>query len=299
MADVLAKVGQFDQALKHYLTALEVWRRVNDKRREAYTSYGLGNVFEQQGRLGAALNAKAEALKAIREVQDRTGTAEMAGGYADSLNLLGRGEEAQKSLDEAMALAHEAKNQALIGQNLNFQGDGFFYRGDLKAAKGRYEQALQVAARTTDRRLILVSKFNLAKMAVKEGRSRAAVSDLRGLAGQADALGLKYVSVECSVYVGEALVKAKDYSQAGQELDRALARSEKLGLEDLQAKSEYLLATALRLTGNGIEASRHYADAHRILDEISSESKSDTLLKRADLGPIYAESAKWSRSATP
>src|SRR5438094_3177973 len=128
MADVLAKVGQFDQALKHYLTALEVWRRVNDKRREAYTSYGLGNVFEQQGRLGAALNAKAEALKAIREVQDRTGMAEMVGGYAASLNLLGRGEEAQKSLDEALALAHEAKNQVLIGQSLRFKSDSFFYQ---------------------------------------------------------------------------------------------------------------------------------------------------------------------------
>ncbi|OLE21179.1 MAG: hypothetical protein AUI36_34495 [Cyanobacteria bacterium 13_1_40CM_2_61_4] len=299
MADVLAKVGQFDQALKHYLTALEVWRRVNDKRREAYTSYGLGNVFEQQGRLGAALNAKAEALKAIREVQDRIGMAEMVGGYADSLNLLGRSEEAQKSLEEALAVAREVKNQALIGQSLNFQGDSFFYRGDLKGAKGRYQQALQAAGRTTDRRLVLISKFNLAKVAVKEGRSRAAVSELRGLAGQADALGLKYVSVECSVYVGEALVNAKDYSQAGQELDRALARSEKLGLEALQAKSQHLLATALRLTGNGAEASRHYADAHRILDEMSAEAKSDTLLKRADLGPIYAESAKWSRSATP
>jgi len=67
----------------------------------------------------------------------------------------------------------------------------------------------------------------------------------------------------------------------------------------LQAKSQYLLATALRLAGNGAEASRHYADAHRILDEMSSEAKSDTLLKRADLGSIYAESAKWSRSAAP
>jgi cytochrome c-type biogenesis protein CcmH/NrfG len=91
-------------------------------------------------------------------------------------------------------------------------------------------------------------------------------------------------------------VNAKNYPESSQEVNRALARSEKLGLQPLQAKSHYLLATALRLTGNGAEASRHYANAHRILDEINKEAKSDTLLKRADLAPIYAESAKWSQS---
>jgi hypothetical protein len=88
-------------------------------------------------------------------------------------------------------------------------------------------------------------------------------------------------------------VNSKDYSQARQELNRALARSEKLGLLMLQANSHYLLATALRLVGNGSEASRHYADTHRILDEINKEAKSEALLKRADLAPIYAESEKW------
>ncbi len=296
IAGTLVKFGQFDQALPHYLRALELWRSVNDKRRAAFTSYGLGNLFEQQGRLGAALDAKAEGLKTIREVQDRIGIAEMAGGYAESLSLLGRGEGAQKSLDEAIGLAREIKNQNLLSQNLNFQGDSFFYRSDLKTAKSRYNQALQVASRATDRRLILISKFNLAKVAVKEGRSREAISTLRALAEQADAAGLQYLSVECSVYVGESLVNGKDYSQARQELNRALARSEKLGLLMLQANSHYLLATALRLTGNGSEAARHYADAHRILDEINKEAKSDTLLKRTDLSPIYTESAKWSQN---
>src|SRR5215469_4055174 len=193
----------------------------------------------------------------------------MAGGYDESLSLLGRGEEAQKSLDEAVGLAREVKNQSLLSQNLNFEGDSSFYRGDLKTAKSRYDQALQTASRTTDRRLILLSKLNLARVAIKEGRSREAIGPLRALAEQADTAGLQYLSVECSVLVGEALVNGKDYSQARQELNRALARSEKMGLQLLQANSHYLLATILRLGGNGSEASRHYLDAHRILDEVN------------------------------
>jgi eukaryotic-like serine/threonine-protein kinase len=80
-------------------------------------------------------------------------------------------------------------------------------------------------------------------------------------------------------------------------LNRALARSEKLGLQLLQAKTHYLLATALRLSRDAKEASSHYADARRILDNIKVDAKSDSFLKRSDLGTIYSESAKWAQNA--
>ena len=166
---------------------------------------------------------------------------------------------------------------------------------EVKIADG-LKQALQVASKTTDRRLIPISKFNLAKVAVTQGRSREGVATLRALAGQADNLGLKYLSLECSVYLGEALINSKDFARALPELDRTKDMSDKLGLLTLQAKSQYLLATALRLTGKGAEASRQYAGARRTLDEIRKEAKSEDVLKRADLGPMYAESTKWSQS---
>ena len=292
IAEVLTRVGQYDEALSHYMKALELWRGLNDKRHGAYASYGLGNVFEQQGRLGAALDAKADALKTIREVQDQVETAEMLGGYAESLALLGRNQEAEKNASEALDLARQVKNDSFIAQNLNVEGDIFFYRGDMKAAAARYQQALQTPSRTNNRRLGLVSKINLAKVAVKQGRSRESISILRTLAEQADTAGLKYLSVECSVYLGEALLNTRDYAKAQEELNRALARSDKLGLQMLQVKGHYLLATALRLAGNSSEASQQFADAHRILDSINKEAKSDTFLKRSDLTTIYSESAK-------
>ena len=292
IAETLVKLGQYDQALQRYLRALELWRGLNDKRHAAYASYGLGNVFEQQGRLSAALEAKGDALKTMREVQDKIGTAEMLGGYAESLSLLGRSQEAEKSAGEALAMAREVKNQSLVGQNLNIEGDTFFYRGDMTAAAARYRQALQEASKTTDRRLELISKFNLAKVAVVQGRSREAISSLRTLGGDADAAGIKYLSVESSVYLGEALADSKEYAKAQEELNRALARSEKLGLRMLQVKSQYLLATVLRLTGQTSDATRHYADVLRILNAMNNEAKSESFLKRADLAAIYTESSK-------
>ena len=71
---------------------------------------------------------------------------------------------------------------------------------------------------------------------------------------------------------------------------RDSARSEKLGLRALRAKTEYLLGRSLQLSGNPTDAVRHYAEARQILDDIRKEAGSDEVVKRSDLAPIYAAS---------
>jgi len=297
LADTDAKLGQYDQALAQYMRALELWRKSGDKRSAAIGSYSMGSLFGYQGRFGAALNSKEEALKTFRELKERSPmTAEILSGYGGALAESGRWDESQKALDEALSLARELKSQPLVAQTRNFQGDAAFYRGDFKSARILYQQALQAASRTKDRDKVLASKIGLAKAAVKEGHPREAISALKSLAQEADGLGLKYLSAECSVDMAEALVNSKDYSHAQQELQTALGKAEKLGLRELLAKGQYLLATALRLTGNSAEATGHYGEALRLLDEIRKEAGADKVMERADLKPIYAESTRWSQA---
>ena len=108
-----------------------------------------------------------------------------------------------------------------------------------------------------------------------------------------DSLGLKYLSAQCSTYRAEALLGSRDYARAQQELQSALGKAEKLGLRELLAKDQYLLATALRLAANGTEASGHYREALRWHEEIRKEAGSDKVIERADLKPIYTESTRW------
>jgi tetratricopeptide (TPR) repeat protein/predicted Ser/Thr protein kinase/TolB-like protein len=297
LANTAAKMGQYDQALSQYLRALDLYRSAGDKRGAAIDLYGMGSLFGYQGRYGAALNSKEEALKTFRELQDRSSwMAEILSGYGGALVEAGRGDEAQKTLEEALSLARELKSQPVIAQTLNFQGDGAFFRGDLKSARTLYGQALEAVSHTTDRDNVLTSKISLAKVAIQEGHSAAAIGSLKSLAQEADSLGLKYLSAQCSTYRGEALLGSKDYAHAQQELQTALGKAEKLGLRELLAKDQYLLATALRLTGNGTEASGHYREALRWLEEIRKEAGSDKVMQRTDLNSVYAESARWSQA---
>ncbi|MCU1242342.1 MAG: Serine/threonine-protein kinase PknB [Candidatus Acidoferrum typicum] len=290
------KLGQYDQALSHYLRAIDLYRGTGDKRGAAVDSYSMGALFGRQGRYGAALNSHEDALKTFRELNDRSATlADILSRYGGALADAGRAEEAQKTLDEALSLARQLKSQPLIAQALNFQAESAFYRGDFKAARTLYGQGLKEASHTKDSEKVLESKVGLAKVAIREGRSREAIISLESLAQEANSLGSKYLSAECSVDLAEALVNSKDYSRARQELEPAVGKAEKLGLRTLLARDHYLLATALRETGDATEATGHYREALRLLDEIRKEAGAEKVIERADLKPIFTESTRWSQ----
>jgi len=296
LGEAYASLGQYDQGMTSYMRGLELYRKAGDNQGAAVMSRSMGVVFEHQGRLGPAVGALQDAVKAFRDLGDRSNTiADSLSELADALAKAGRGSESAKLLEEAQGLAQGLKNDALLAAIANSQGDVSFYRGDLKSAKNSYEQAQRLASHSADKDVLLASKLNLARMAVADGRSRAAVGDLKSLAQQADARGRKYISVASSVLLAEALIKNKDYSAARQELQRGQGRSEKLGLRLETARVHYLLGTTLRLSGSASEAPLQYREAARMLDEISKEQGAEHLLDRFDLKTIYAESTQFAK----
>ena len=231
LAETATNKGQYEQALKHYLRALELRREAGDKRWAAIESYSMGTLFEYEGKYGAALGAKEDALKAFRELQDGGfWMVEILSGTGHSQAMLGRSEAAQTQLVEALKLAEKLENKALTAQILNFQGDRLFYLGEARAARPLLRAG--APGRLEDRRQ--------ASRAALEGQPRedrdcrgtpgSVIEGLTKLAEQSDSLGLKSLSVESTVLLGQALIETKRYPQARQELERALAKSEKLGL---------------------------------------------------------------------
>ncbi|MFZ0801039.1 MAG: tetratricopeptide repeat protein [Terriglobales bacterium] len=292
LAETSTKLGQYDQALQQYLRALDLRRSVGDTRSAALESAGMGTLFGYQGRYGAALSSEEDALQAFRQTKESGfWLAEVLGAHGNALAQVGRSEDAQKSFAEALTVSRGLNNQAQEAEVLGYEADNFFYRADYKSATPLYEQALQAASRTTDARLVLLAKINLAKLAVQQGHTSAAVGQLRTLSQQADTLGLKYLSVQCSLLLGEALTSQKQYAPAQRELEGAVTRSERIGLRALNAQSHFLLGRVLELSGHAADASPHYAQALQIAQSIKEEAKADSIVNRSDLAPIFAHKA--------
>src|SRR4029077_2581339 len=294
IAEASLKAGDYGQSLDYHLKALELFRSSGDKSGAAIQSYSMGTIFEYQGRYGAALKSKEEALKTFRELQDRGfWMAEILSGYGTSLSQVGRYDEAQKNLAEAMTLARELQNKTLIAQILNFQGDAFYYRGDIKSATDLFSQALAASSGNVEKDVVLLSRLNSAKCVVEEKRNQTAIAPLKALVREADAVGLKHISTEAALALAQALMNAHQYPAARKELETSLRTSDKLGLQPLLARSHYLLGQSLELSGSGsAEAAPHYSAARRILETIHQESGSEGILKRHDLSSISSQSVQ-------
>lgn len=292
LGDVHTAMGDYDQALSILMNALDISRKSNDLKSSAGVSQSIGHILIYQGRLGAAVSAMQDSVNGFRTTNNRSfELADSLNDLADTLALAGRGEEASKPLEEATALANELKNESVRSELLNTRGDVAFYRGDYKAAGTAYAQASATAAKNKDREKALIAKTNLARVAIAEGRSSSAISDLRSAIQEANAIRLKYYWLRSSIDLGEALIKIKDYSHARQQLDSALSTSEKLGLRLESARVHDLMGTAMQAAGNLSEASRQHELASAILIELQKDPGAEHLMDRSDLRSLNGRAA--------
>jgi len=298
LGEVYGSIGNYDQALSSMMNALDVARKANDAKDAARASGLIGKVLMYQGRLGAAESAMQDSVNGYRSIKNQSfELADALDNLAETLALVGRGNESGKSLDEADTLTSELKNESIHSQILSTRGDAAYYSGDLKAARSAYEQAAVAAGRSKDSQNILIAKMNLARVAIADGHSQSAVAELRAAIQQADTLHLKYYWLRSRVDLSEALIKTKDYSHARQELENALSVSEKLVLRVETARIHFLLGEALsadktHAAGSANEADREYRLAMNLLDDLKKEPGAEHVLDRYDLRTMYARASK-------
>jgi tetratricopeptide (TPR) repeat protein len=259
-------------------------------------SYSIGTIFDYQGRFGAAVKSKEEALKTFRDLKHRDmWLGEILAGYGNSLSLSGRFDDADRNLQEAIAVGRELQNTTVIVQALKFQSDRLVYSGDMKGATERANESVQAAGRGSNRALVLQAQAAAASVAVATQPTKALATRLATLAEEADTIGLRALSVDCALARVDALIKLRDYATARDEANRALARAETLSLRTLIARARFLRGHALRLL-NDPDAARDYAFVLRLIDEMKAEDGNQNALKRADLAAMYADCQTYSKT---
>ncbi len=293
LGEAYTRTAQYDQAMASFMRALELRRTTNDAHNTALTQHSMGMVFLNQGRFGAAVSNLNDSVQGFRAAKDHSRImAQVLIDYADALARAGRSGEVGKTLEEAQALATELKNDKLLADVHNTQGDLAFYRGDTKAAKEQYQQALPLAQRAKAPETILETKLNLARVGIAEGRSASVINDLRGISADADRQDLKYLGLVSSVDLATAMINSKNYAQARPVLDQALNTSEKLGVRLQTALIHYQLGNLLKQTGDASGAAAQFQQATNLLDEIKKEQGAEHTLERADLKPVYATASQ-------
>lgn len=290
LGEAYTKTAQYDRAMQSYMRALQIRRAVNDNHNAALELHSIGMVFLNQGRFGAAISDLYGSVQEFQKAQDRSRLmVQVLIDYADALDKAGRSSDIGKTLDEARSLAAELKNDKLLADVDNTQGDIAFYGGDSKAAKEHYQQALQLARRAKSPETTLISRLNLARMAMAEGRSSSVVNELRTISQDANRRGMKYLALVSSADLATAMINSKDYAGASRVLDQTLNTSEKLGVRLQTALIYFQLGNLAKYKGDRSGAAAEYKQAVGILEEIKKEQGAEHTLERADLKSVYAE----------
>ncbi len=293
LADANVDLGQYDTAVTQYLKALEIRRNSGDLSGVAINSSGVGALYAAQGKYGSALSALQEAVKDFQQAKDQTFVAaEAMSRYGNVFSEVGRWDEGRKSLEDAIKLATDVKNDSILAQALNYLGDSYFYSGDYNSARQQYERAMQVATKAKNREVMTRTKFDLARLDVVQGRSAAVIPTLKKLVEETETVGLKALSVQSSIYLAQALLASGKSQDAQQELDRALNRTEKLGLRVEQARAHFYFGQVYSGTGKTNQYAPQYQEAVRILESISKEQGAGRLLDRSDLKDVYQQAVK-------
>jgi tetratricopeptide (TPR) repeat protein len=295
LADAYIQTGQFDTALTSLMRALELSRKAGDARQTAMLSHTIGQVFGYQGRFGAAVKSMQESTKTFRDRGEQGGDmASFLNDLAGALASAGRGDESAKPLSEAENIARELKNDALMADILNTKGDVAFYAGDAKGAEQFYKSALKLATQAKDNDTLVLSKLNVARMAMAQGRAKEAIGMLRPLQNSTRTTNA-YLSLQSSIANAQAEIAIGDYVQAERALEQSLIQSEKAGTRLESAKINYLLGTSTRLRGSAEKgrSSYYYGEALRLLGEIKADPGAENALHRADIKAIYDDAMRW------
>ena len=174
LAEMNFNLGEYETAQTQFLKALEASRAAKDKEMLALESSTMGVLFAAQGKYDAALSYLQQAMDGFKQVNDRTWySVEALARYGDVLSVVGRGEEGQKSIEDALKLADEVKDESATAEARNDLGDSYFYRGDYSSARQQYDRARQIASKWALPDQGLRARLGLARVDLEQGRAQS------------------------------------------------------------------------------------------------------------------------------
>ena len=148
LGDVYQAQGQFERAIELYTQAIDIAREIGDKRNEGAALGTLGNVYRIQGQYERAIEFHTQALDIAREIGDKRSEGSHLGGLGTVYQAQGQYERAAQFYTHALDLAREIGSKASEGINLGNLGDTLFRLGRLDEAESTLRQAILICDET-------------------------------------------------------------------------------------------------------------------------------------------------------
>lgn len=244
-AELLMKMGRFDDSITQYRQALSVDSHFNPSR------FGIAGDLMYQGKPDAATAALQEmADNARNDGELRTAYFGMAVVATDSGNV----DKALQAIDKEYAVAEKKNDSASMSADLQAKGNILLDAGKYDEARRQFERSLQLldssnASQQIKDNAMLQQSFNLAAIALGK-------KDYAAAKKQADEYSQK---AKNPFQIKQSHELAGRLALAHKDFDQAIAELEQSNLQD--PRNLYRLGEACQAKGDSAQAKKYFDEA--------------------------------------
>jgi CHAT domain-containing protein len=282
--------GNYTEALEQYQESLKIAEEIGDKANIANTLNNIGNVHTLQGNYAQALEQYRKSLRIREEIGDKA-------GIATSLHNIGLVYESQDNYTEALEqyrkslkIKEEIGDKRGIANTLNAMGNVHRLQDNYIEALEQYQKSLKIAEEIGDKDGITATLNGIGRVHRLQGNHSQALQFAERAAHLATQIGHRETIWEARTNAGQAHFALKQFAQARQSFDQAIATIESLralvagGAQQQQRSFEskispYHAMVELLIAQNDPRQALSYAERARarvLLDVLSSDRLSVT-----------------------
>jgi tetratricopeptide (TPR) repeat protein len=168
-------LGHLNKAIKFYDQALYIAREISDHKSEEWILDTQGSIYRRIGQIGKALQANKQALSIAHRIGDRWGEGSRLGHLGLLYHHLGRVNQALQLYKQSLAIASQIG--ARLGEEAQLSHMGLAYQdlGKMEQAIQLYKKALAVACDIGDRRGEGIRLSTLGLAYLKLGKTKEAI----------------------------------------------------------------------------------------------------------------------------
>lgn len=308
----------FKEARKKYSEALNVFRELGDRSREAATLQYLGNVAHNLGDPRLAIRHYSEALSLWRNLKDTLGQAQTLNGMGWSHYGLGELQQSLEYYDQAIPLWRVVGDPRGEAQAISAAGAVREALGDRQIALANYLQALPLVREAGDRALEAYTLNNMSWLYFRLDETQKALDhanqalpiwrEVKNMAGEAtayhniasvydvlnqnskaleyydrslrlwQAYGNGYGEAQALNNIGIIYYDEQQYEKALEYYERALQFWQKLGNRLEQAETLSNIGLIYQLTGDSKKALENHQRALVLAREVGNRTNEASVL---------------------
>lgn len=214
--------GSYQEAQTFLMEALDLERKIKDRRGERRCLSNLGIVARAQGDFARAREYYEKSLEIGREIGSRRGESVCLNNLGNVAYLQGDYYNASSSYEKALEIRLKIGDKRGESVCLNNLGNAAFSQGDWPFARQFYQASLQIREEIGDKRGLGLIFHNLGALAYEEGDLEKAEAYFHQALILREELGLPQYTVEDQAGIARVALAAGDLEKALQRLTPVL-----------------------------------------------------------------------------